>query len=147
MKRTFINQQRTGTQHKRHLRDPRSHMSEGGGAGPPRRKKEEARGSPLPPSNDLGHRTMHSSEKTGAWGETLWECLHSPSSLTSHRKAPQRRLSYCGVVFMKPARREDRQRGQREMAHAKVVPLPLLGSQAQPVSQSKGPCLECPCIH
>ena len=41
MKSTFIYQQSTFTQPKRHLRDPRSHTSEGGGAGPPRIKDKE----------------------------------------------------------------------------------------------------------
>ena len=44
MKRTLINQQRKLTQYKRCLRDPHSHMSEGGGAGPPWKAVEGGKG-------------------------------------------------------------------------------------------------------
>ena len=67
MKRALINQQRTVTQHNRCLRDPHSHRSEGGGAGPPERQWKEVGGLlSLLSGSDLGCGTSH-----GGWPVTL----------------------------------------------------------------------------
>ena len=109
MKRKFINQHRTFTQHKRSLRDPHSHASEHGGARPLEEEDGGKRISfPSPKSNDPGWRTMDGSEKRGE----EWPSVRTPShSMLPHspwESPTQKWLGYYRGVFIKLAPQENR---------------------------------------
>ena len=132
MKRTFINQQRTFTQHNRCLRDPHSHMSEGGGVGTRGEAVEGGKeiSSRSLSNSDLGHRTLCSGQSVTLRGERSSMGTFFLSELTPNLRehSTPRQLSNLGSVHTKLSS-PSQQTVSTEWGHVglcsqKKVPLP-----------------------
>ena len=156
MKRTFINQQRTFKQHNRHLRDPHSHISEGGVLDPTGRWWKEVSGSPLPLQWQWSRAWDFTRQPTCDSERRRGTRQHSTGmlSLSYLPPIPQedtmlRQLNNHGGVPTKPSNpgwqtvSVEQERTGAE--HAKErVPSPLLpGAPALPVGQNRETLAEC----
>ena len=109
MKKTFINQQRTLIQHNRCMRDPHSHLTEGGLAGSPRRQWKEVRGSPLPPqwqqsgAQDLTWQPPCNSKGQGGGQPSVGTPSLSELPPSLWGCSTLRKLSNCRGIFTKPS--------------------------------------------